>query len=241
MFFDKFVAELAAKTAGEIGAVFYGDSQLGPEDKYTTQINFGTLDMMLTGSDWTPIVPELGVMTLGFLFTSMEQQGAVMDGSAGPQIEDIFKHKTKAEILGWGFNFGGRNVLSKRVVATPADLRGLKLRVLPSPYLRADVPPAGRSPRADELRRDLHLAADRRGGRARARPAHHPAVQVLRGRQEPRAYRAHLRPGDADRLHRGTRPPVSAAQQQAVRDAAAMAIQRQRGKAASAAAPRWKS
>ena len=133
VFFDKFVTELAAKTGGEIGAVFYGDSQLGPEDKYTTQINFGTLDMMLTGSDWTPIVPELGVMTLGFLFKSMEQQGAVMDGSAGRQIEDIFKHKTKAEILGWGFNFGGRNVLSKKLVATPADLHGLKLRVLPSP------------------------------------------------------------------------------------------------------------
>jgi tripartite ATP-independent transporter DctP family solute receptor len=133
VFFDKFVAELIAKTNGEIGAVFYGDSQLGPEDKYTTQINFGTLDMMLTGSDWTPIVPELGVMTLGFLFTSMEQQGDLMDGSAGRQLEDIFKHKTKAEILGWGFNFGGRNVLSKKVVASPADLHGLKLRVLPSP------------------------------------------------------------------------------------------------------------
>ncbi len=133
VFFDKFVAELMAKTKGEIGAVFYGDSQLGPEDKYTTQINFGTLDMMLTGSDWTPIVPELGVMTLGFLFKSMEQQGAVMDGPAGTQLADIFKHKTKAEILGWGFNFGGRNVLSKRSVTTPADLHGLKLRVLPSP------------------------------------------------------------------------------------------------------------
>ncbi len=63
----------------------------------------------------------------------MEQQGAAMDGRAGRLLEDIFKHKTKAEILGWGFNFGGRNVLSKKVVATPADLRGLKLRVLPSP------------------------------------------------------------------------------------------------------------
>jgi tripartite ATP-independent transporter DctP family solute receptor len=133
VFFDKFVTELAAQTNGEIGAIFYGDSQLGPEDKYTTQINFGTLDMMLTGSDWAPIVPELGIMTLGFLFTSMDQQGAIMDGSAGRQIDDIFKHKTKAEILGWGFNFGGRNVLSKKIVANPADLHGLKLRVLPAP------------------------------------------------------------------------------------------------------------
>jgi TRAP-type C4-dicarboxylate transport system substrate-binding protein len=57
VFFDKFAAELTARTGGDVGAVFYGDSQLGPEDKYTTQINFGTMDMMLTVSDWTPIVP----------------------------------------------------------------------------------------------------------------------------------------------------------------------------------------
>ncbi len=59
--FDRFAAELAAKTNGKIGAMSYGDSQLGPEDKYTAQINCGTLDVMLTGSDWAPIVPELGV------------------------------------------------------------------------------------------------------------------------------------------------------------------------------------
>ncbi len=133
VFFDHFVSELSSKTSGDVGAVFYGDSQLGPEDKYTTQINFGTMDMMLTVSDWTPIVPELGVMTLGFLFTSLEQQGAVMDGSAGRQLEAIFKSKTKAEILGWGFNFGGRNVLAKKAITTPAEFHGVKIRVLPSP------------------------------------------------------------------------------------------------------------
>jgi len=133
VFFDHFVSELSSKTSGDVGAVFYGDSQLGPEDKYSTQINFGTMDMMLTVSDWTPIVPELGVMTLGFLFTSLEQQGAVMDGSAGRQLEAIFKSKTKAEILGWGSNFGGRNVLAKKAITTPAEFHGVKIRVLPSP------------------------------------------------------------------------------------------------------------
>jgi len=133
VFFDRFVSELSSRTNGNVGAVFYGDSQLGPEDKYSTQINFGTMDMMLTVSDWTPIVPELGVMTLGFLFTSLEQQGAVMDGSAGRQLEAIFKSKTKAEILGWGSNFGGRNVLAKKAITTPAEFHGVKIRVLPSP------------------------------------------------------------------------------------------------------------
>jgi len=133
VFFDTFVSELAGATNGDIGAVFYGDSQLGPEDKYPTAIGFGTLDMMLTVSNWTTSVPELGVLAMGFLFDSMVQQGRILDRNAGQQLQELFKTKTKAEILGWCFNFGGRNVLSKAPVTALAEFRGKKLRVLPSP------------------------------------------------------------------------------------------------------------
>ncbi len=133
VFFDRFVSELTSRTNGNVGAIFYGDSQLGPEDKYPSALNFGTMNMMLTVSDWSPIVPELGVLTMGFLFTSLDQVGKVMDGNAGQQLQDIFKRKTKAEILGWCFNFGGRNVLSKTPISVPADFHGKKIRVLPSP------------------------------------------------------------------------------------------------------------
>lgn len=133
VFFDTFVSEVMNATDGDVGAIFYGDSQLGPEDKYPTAITFGTLDMMLTVSNWTTSVPELGVLTMGFLFASMDQQGQVLDGSAGQQLQEIFQKKTKAEILGWCYNFGGRNVLSKAPIRALAEFRGKKLRVLPSP------------------------------------------------------------------------------------------------------------
>jgi TRAP-type transport system periplasmic protein len=133
VFFDTFVAELMSKTNGAVGAIFYGDSQLGPEDKYSNQINSGTLDMMMTVSDWTPIVPEVGVLTIGFLFDSLDQTGKVMDGRAGQLLGDLFKQKTKAEVLGWCYNFGGRSVLTKKPITTAAEFHGLKLRVLPSP------------------------------------------------------------------------------------------------------------
>lgn len=133
VFFDKFAAELASRTDGRVGAIFYGDSQLGPEDKYPNQLNSGALDMMLAVSDWSPIVPELGVLTMGFLFDSIAQLGHVMDGAAGARLQGIFAHKTQSEILAWCVNFGGRNVLSKAPIATPAAFRGKKIRVLPSP------------------------------------------------------------------------------------------------------------
>lgn len=133
VFFDTFVAELMSKTGGDVGAIFYGDSQLGPENKYSDQINAGTMDMMMVPSDWTTIVPDLAVLTMGFLFDSLDQTGKVMDGRAGRLLQDIFRQKTKAEILGWCYNFGGRNVLTRKPITTPAEFHGLKLRVLPSP------------------------------------------------------------------------------------------------------------
>lgn len=133
VFFDKFVSELTSRTNGNVGAIIYGDSQLGPEDKYPNQINSGALDMMLPISDWSPIVPEIAVLTMGFLFDSLEQCGMVYDGDAGQRLADLFKRKTKAEILGWCYNFGGRNVLTKAPITTPAEFHGKKIRVLPSP------------------------------------------------------------------------------------------------------------
>jgi TRAP-type transport system periplasmic protein len=133
VFFDTFLSELLSQTNGNVGVIFYGDSQLGPEDRYPNQLNSGTLDMMMVPSDWSPIVPEIAVLTMGFLFDSLEQTGKVMDGNAGQLLQDIFKKKTKAEILGWCYNFGARNVLTKSPVTTPSQFGGLKLRVLPSP------------------------------------------------------------------------------------------------------------
>lgn len=124
---------LVSKTNGNLGAIFYGDSQLGPEAKYPNQLNAGTLDMMMAISDFSPIVPDIAVLTMGFLFDSLERLGQVMDGDAGTVLAGIFKKKTRAEILGWCFNFGGRNVLSKAPITTPAEFHGKKLRVLPSP------------------------------------------------------------------------------------------------------------
>jgi TRAP-type C4-dicarboxylate transport system substrate-binding protein len=133
VFFEKFVEVLVSKTNGNLGAIFYGDSQLGPEAKYPNQLNAGTLDMMMTISDFSPIVPDIAVLTMGFLFDSLERLVQVMDGDAGTVLAGIFKEKTRAEILGWCFNFGGRNLLSKAPITTPAEFHGKKLRVLPSP------------------------------------------------------------------------------------------------------------
>lgn len=133
VWFHAFVKRLHKQTNGRVGADFYGSSELGPESNYPRMIQFGSIDMMMGPSIWASIVPQVSVLTMGFLFDSWKQFGQVIDGAAGKRLAHIFKEKTKAEVLGWAYNFGARNVLSKPAITKPAQFHGLKLRVLPSP------------------------------------------------------------------------------------------------------------
>ena len=235
VFFDAFVSELMNATNGEVGATFYGDSQLGPEDKYPTAVTFGTLDMMLTVSDWTTSMPELGVLTMGFLFASMDQQGQVLDASAGQQLQNIFQKKTKAEILGWCYNFGGRNVLSKAPVHDLAEFRGKKLRVLPSPTFVQTFRLLGATPvpmSFSEIYTSLQTGV--------IDGLEHDAPTILQSKFYESAKNLtltqHIFDPVAPIISTATLKRLSDSQQQAVRHAAAAAVKAQRPKAAAAAA-----
>lgn len=235
VFFDVFVSELINATGGEVGAIFYGDSQLGPEDKYPTAITFGTLDMMLTVSNWTTSVPELGVLTMGFLFASMDQQGQVLDASAGQQLQDIFQKKTKAEILGWCYNFGGRNVLSKAPIQGLAEFRGKKLRVLPSPTFVQTFRLLGATPvpmSFSEIYTSLQTGV--------IDGLEHDAPTIMQSKfyesAKNLALTQHIFDPVAPIISTATLKRLSDSQQQAVRRAAAAAVKAQRPKAAAAAA-----
>jgi len=235
VFFDTFVSELTNATNGEVGAIFYGDSQLGPEDKYPSAITFGTLDMMLTVSNWTTSVPELGVLTMGFLFASMDQQGQVLDGSAGQQLQDIFQKKTKAEILGWCYNFGGRNVLSKAPIHNLAEFRGKKLRVLPSPTFVQTFRLLGASPvpmSFSEIYTSLQTGV--------IDGLEHDPPTILQSKFYESAKNLtltqHIFDPVAPIISSASLKRLSDSQQQAVRRAASIAAKAQRPKAAAAAA-----
>jgi TRAP-type transport system periplasmic protein len=234
VFFDKFVSELTSRTNGNVGAVIYGDSQLGPEDKYPNQLDSGALDMMFPISDWSPIVPEVAVLTMGFLFDTMDQQGTVMDGSAGRLLADIFQRKTKSEILGWCFNFGGRNVLTKAPIVTPADFHGKKLRVLPSPtfvqtfrLLGADPVPMS----FNEVYTSLQT------GVIDGLEHDPPTILQYKFYETARNYTLtqHIFDPLAPTISRITMSKLSAAEQQAVRQSATIADNYQRLQAAAAA------
>jgi TRAP-type transport system periplasmic protein len=80
----------------------------------------------------TDRVPELGFVDLPFLFSSNAQARGAMDGALGEFLACKTEEHINYRILGW-FENGFRHISNRlRPIHLPADMKGMKIRVLPS-------------------------------------------------------------------------------------------------------------
>jgi tripartite ATP-independent transporter DctP family solute receptor len=80
----------------------------------------------------TDRVPELGFVDLPFLFTDNAQARGAMDGALGQFLARKTEERVNYRILGW-FENGFRHISNRlHPIHTPADMKGMKMRVLPS-------------------------------------------------------------------------------------------------------------
>ena len=80
----------------------------------------------------TDRVPELGFVDLPFLFTDNIRARAAMDGALGDHLKRRVEDRIGYRVLGY-FENGFRHISNRlRPVRAPADLAGMKIRVLPS-------------------------------------------------------------------------------------------------------------
>jgi TRAP-type C4-dicarboxylate transport system substrate-binding protein len=80
----------------------------------------------------TDRVPELGFVDLPFLFATRDQARGAIDGALGAYLRERIEARVSYRILGW-FENGFRHISNRlRTVRVPADLNGMRIRVLPS-------------------------------------------------------------------------------------------------------------
>jgi TRAP-type C4-dicarboxylate transport system substrate-binding protein len=93
----------------------------------------GVLSLGYQSSSYlTDRVPELGFVDLPFLFQTRDQARAAMDGALGRFLAAKIEARVNYRILGWYEN-GFRQISNRlRRVQVPADLKDMRIRVLPS-------------------------------------------------------------------------------------------------------------
>ena len=93
----------------------------------------GVLSLGYQSSSYlTDRVPELGFVDLPFLFEKRDQARAAIDGALGKYLAERIEARVNYRILGY-FENGFRHISNRlRTLHTPADLKGMRIRVLPS-------------------------------------------------------------------------------------------------------------
>jgi TRAP-type transport system periplasmic protein len=96
-------------------------------------VEHGLLTLGYQSSSYlTERVPELGIVDLPFLFAHTQAARAAMDGALGDLLARKIEARANYRILGW-FENGFRHISNRlRAVRKPADLAGMRIRVLPS-------------------------------------------------------------------------------------------------------------
>jgi TRAP-type C4-dicarboxylate transport system substrate-binding protein len=96
-------------------------------------VESGVLTLGYQSSSYlTDRVPALGFVDLPFLVSDNETARAGVDGKLGQFLASKIEERVNYRILGWYEN-GFRQLSNKlRTVRTPADLTGMRIRVLPS-------------------------------------------------------------------------------------------------------------
>lgn len=132
-----FKSNLESSTDGAVEVQIFPGEQLGSEEQTSQMIKQGTIACAVesAGGGLAPFVPEADLFNLPFVFNDLDHFYRVLDGSVGKKVAKKVEANLDAEMLGWWFS-GIRNVWNgKRVVRTPDDLKGLKIRVMGSPVL----------------------------------------------------------------------------------------------------------
>lgn len=127
---ESFAAEVAERTNGEVTMKVFHNGVLGSQPDAIEQIRLGVLDFgeFSLGPMGTS-VPETNVVSLPFIFPSIPAMYEMMDGEIGDAIGEGMKERGIVP-LGW-YDAGARSFYnSVRPINTPADVEGLKIRVM---------------------------------------------------------------------------------------------------------------
>ena len=126
----KFAELVAERTNGEYKIEIYPNGTLGGESDMLDSMSMGMLDMgIITSGPFVNFSEMMGVLDMPYLFATNEEAYEILDGEIGQEL--LFTLE-EAGLKGLAYaERGFRNVTtSVRPVASAADLKGLKLRVM---------------------------------------------------------------------------------------------------------------
>ncbi len=136
------------RTQGRINIKMYPGVSLinGDQTREFSAIRQGVIDMAVGSTiNWSPQVKELNLFSLPFLSQDHAGLDAITQSEAGKRIMQIVD-KAGVVPLAWGENGFRELTNSRREIRSPADMKGLKFRIVGSPIFTEVFTALGANP-----------------------------------------------------------------------------------------------
>jgi len=117
------------RTKGRVIIEIYDNMKLGDEAAVIKKVQDGEIDLTrINIGPVTRYVPTLNAFLLPYIFRDVDHMLKVVNGAVG---NDILSAAERSNFIGFGwFDGGTRNFYTKKLVKSPGDLKGLKIRTL---------------------------------------------------------------------------------------------------------------
>ncbi len=126
--------KLEAATQGRIKIQTFPGAVLGQEKEAVEQTQLGAIQLArISLGVIGPVVPEVNVFNMPFVFRDVAHMRKVIDGAVGDELlAKVTASPARLVGLSW-MDGGARSLYTKKPVRTPADLRGQKVRMMGNP------------------------------------------------------------------------------------------------------------
>ena len=140
--------EIEKRSGGRIEVKLYPAGVLGNMTSATEQTKRGIIQGVQVGDGWIANhFPEIQLLSIPYIFKDRDVAWHVLDGAFGQEIKAEYVKKTGLRLLHLTEN-GGFRCFSNNLkeIRTPADMKGMKIRVMPNPAHQETVRALGALP-----------------------------------------------------------------------------------------------
>jgi tripartite ATP-independent transporter DctP family solute receptor len=126
--------KLEAATNGRIKVQMFPGAVLGQEKEAVEQVQIGAIQIARISLGVVgPVAPDVDVFNMPFVFRDVAHMRAVIDGPIGAELlEKVSNSPARLVALGW-MDGGARSLYTKKLVKSPADMKGIKVRMMGNP------------------------------------------------------------------------------------------------------------
>jgi tripartite ATP-independent transporter DctP family solute receptor len=131
---EGFKQSVEERSQGAIEVQLYPSSQLGDTqdmmDQAAAGANVGTF---VEASRVSVFVPEFNVLVAPYAFESVDELARFVESDTFAKWNDELREKSGLTLLSFNWYQGARHMLTKKPIATPADLSGVRVRTIGQP------------------------------------------------------------------------------------------------------------